>query len=377
MSSLCRFCSECFFEQFPLSKNPADCFICEGKFNSLDSMLEIAAKLLIDSKSPSFLVSSSIPKEFLVNEDHLFDQKFTNDSRSIKFFLNKVLSSRLRELTKLKTAKDSFCTVVFDFTALSVDLVFSDLFIFGRYKKHAPNISQSRWTCGDCEGSGCDTCNNLGKNYVSVEELIGNPSKALSNAREYSLHASGREDVDVTNSAGRAFVLELKNAQTPIFDLSLLEKRIALDGLVSVTNLLVVDRGFVEIVTESHFDKTYVADISFDRELTKEEFEKILSLNGTILHQRTPNRVKHRRSDLIRKRKIIDLKILSFSKNSAKIQVTAEAGTYIKELISSDEGRTSPSVSGVLNCASKCEKLEVTKIEDSFLDFVSKSRNAL
>lgn len=377
MFSLCNFCSECFFEQFPLSQAHSSCFVCEGKFNSIDSMVKIASKLLIESKTSSFLVSSSLPKEFLVNEDRLFDQKFNSDSRSIKFFLNKVLASRLRDLTKLKTAKNSLCTVVFDFTSLSVDLVFSDLFIFGRYKKHAPNISQSRWTCGDCDGAGCSLCNNLGKNYVSVEELIGNPSKALTTAKEYSLHASGREDVDVTNSAGRAFVLELKNAQNHSIDLSSLEKRIALDGLVSVSNLLVVDRGFVEIVTESHFDKTYIADISFNRDLTKDEFEKILSLNGQVLNQRTPHRVKHRRSDLIRKRKILDLKILSFSKNSAKIQITAEAGTYIKEFISSDEGRTSPSISGVLNSNSKCEKLEVTKIEDFFLDFVSKSRNAL
>ncbi len=377
MSSLCNFCSECFFEQFPLSKNPLDCFVCQGKFNSLDSMLKTAAKLLTDSNSDSFLVSSSLPKEFLVNEDHLFDQKFTSDSRSLKFFLNKVLATRLRDLTHIKTTRNPLCTVVFDFTNMSVDLVFSDLFIFGRYKKHAPNISQSRWTCGDCEGSGCSSCNNVGKNYVSVEELIGNPSKALSNATEYFLHASGREDVDVTNSAGRAFVLELKNAKNHSIDLLSLEKRIALDGLVSVSHLKIVDRGFIEIVTESHFDKTYIADISFDKDLTDDEIEKILSLIGSTLNQRTPHRVKHRRSDLVRKRKIIDLQLLSFSKNSAKLQITAEAGTYIKEFISSDEGRTSPSISELLKSKSKCEKLEVTKIDDSFLDFVSKSRNAL
>lgn len=374
---LCSICYECFFEQLPIAKNSSDCCVCEGRLNSFDSMIQKATELLTDSGCSSFLVSSIIPREFLVNEEKLFDQKLNRDSRSLKSFLNKFISQKLRSSTNLKTIKNPQCLIVLDFSTLAVILTSCDLFIFGRYKKHEANISQSRWTCNDCEGAGCEKCNNVGKNYVSVEELIGNPAKALSCAIEYSLHASGREDVDVTNSAGRAFVMELKEAKKHKIDLLDLEKRISEDGKISVSSLRFVDRGFVEIVTESHFDKTYIAQISFDKEITQVEFEKILSLNGKILDQRTPHRVKHRRSDLVRKRKVIDLQILDFSKNSAKIQITAEAGTYIKEFISGDEGRTIPSISSLLKLNAKCASLEVTKIDDFFLDFVSKSRNAL
>jgi len=43
--------------------------------------------------------------------------------------------------------------------------------------------------------------------------------------------------------------------------------------------------------------------------------------------------------------------------------VAAEAGTYIKELISSDEGRTEPSISGILDLEAECTVLDVIDIE--------------
>jgi len=45
------------------------------------------------------------------------------------------------------------------------------------------------------------------------------------------------------------------------------------------------------------------------------------------------------------------------------LKVTAEAGTYIKELVSSDEGRTQPSVAGLLDTEAEVELLDVTWIE--------------
>ena len=51
--------------------------------------------------------------------------------------------------------------------------------------------------------------------------------------------------------------------------------------------------------------------------------------------------------------------------------IKAEAGTYIKELISSDEKRTTPSFAEVLGFGAKCTKLNVSRIEDGFLDTVN------
>jgi tRNA pseudouridine synthase 10 len=62
------------------------------------------------------------------------------------------------------------------------------------------------------------------------------------------------------------------------------------------------------------------------------------------------------------------LRILGNEGNHATLLITAEAGTYIKELVSGDGGRTEPSITGVLGMKALCKKLEVTEIEDGFLD---------
>jgi len=45
------------------------------------------------------------------------------------------------------------------------------------------------------------------------------------------------------------------------------------------------------------------------------------------------------------------------------LEVEAEAGTYIKELISGDEGNTEPSLADVLGAEANCVQLDVTWIE--------------
>ena len=75
----------------------------------------------------------------------------------------------------------------------------------------------------------------------------------------------------------------------------------------------IVKRGFVEAVTESHLDKEYTAEVEFEKEVTEEELAKIAGLKGVVIEQQTPKRVMHRRADLVRKRKIVELKILNRS----------------------------------------------------------------
>ena len=81
---------------------------------------------------------------------------------------------------------------------------------------------------------------------------------------------------------------------------------------------------------------------------------KILALSGQQLAQRTPLRVLKRRADLTRMRSA-QLVVRQVEGNEMELDVRAESGTYIKELVHSDEGRTSPSVAGVLG--KKCEVL--------------------
>jgi len=84
----------------------------------------------------------------------------------------------------------------------------------------------------------------------------------------------------------------------------------------------------------------------------------IMSLEGTKLAQRTPDRVAHRRADLIRRRDVVTVNepvIETMQDGVIEVEFTlrCESGTYVKETIHGDNGRTQPSVASLLKA--KCE----------------------
>ncbi len=330
-------------------------------------LLDRAIAVLEAENVKSFSLSTKIDEKRLVEEEKVFDSHFIG-AKSVKATTNHDISVKLSKATgKTYDSAQGEVRVVIDYLKNDVSLEHDPIFIFGRYKKLEGGISQSRWGCRKCDGDGCFKCDYSGKNYESVEEAIAEPFKEATNAREYSLHASGREDVDAMNIAGRPFVIEIIEPKNRVLDLSEIAKKINEKQKIVVEDLQFVKRPKLELITESHFDKGYEADVEFSRDLTEEDANKINSLAGTILIQQTPTRVAHRRADLERKRKIIAIGVFSFDKNMAKVRVLAEAGTYIKELISGDKGRTKPSIAELLGCQAKCKQLTVTEIHDDYL----------
>lgn len=364
---LCKICNA--------TKNPAfesgECHVCRGKALETQRMVEDAVSLLSQEEIKSFSISSIIPKDWLIREEMGWDHSMGRKPASIKSIINGLIIDSLRKACKLPYRVDGDCRAIFDYSSGRVTIQRNELFVFGRYKKLVPGLSQSRWICQKCSGKGCKACGGRGKYYDSVEERIGKPMKRAANAGEYVMHASGREDVDATNSAGRAFVIMIKNPRIRDLDFEALSKEIEKSGEVSVSDLKIVSRGVVELVSESHLDKSYKAVVEFGKNLEKEELEKIKSLSGKTILQKTPKRVAHRRANLVRHRKIKEIKILEVDEmdKRAVIMITAEAGTYIKELISGDEGRTEPSIAGFLATSAVCKGLDVAKIDDGYLDF--------
>jgi tRNA pseudouridine synthase 10 len=80
------------------------------------------------------------------------------------------------------------------------------------------------------------------------------------------------------------------------------------------------------------------------------------------LEQQTPQRVAHRRADKIRKRKVISIENVQVEDNEIEFDVRCESGTYVKELVHSDEGRTNPSVAAVLETDCEVILLDVKDI---------------
>ncbi len=77
-----------------------------------------------------------------------------------------------------------------------------------------------------------------------------------------------------------------------------------------------------------------------------------------VLNQRTPIRVLHRRPDAIRKRTVSNFEVTPVSKDKQLVQdmdlfvlkMSTQAGTYVKEFIHGDFGRTTPNMRTILGC---------------------------
>ena len=92
-------------------------------------------------------------------------------------------------------------------------------------------------------------------------------------------------------------------------------------------------------------------------EFIKETIEK---LAGVKLFQRTPERVAHRRADLIRKRTVFEtskplIETMDDGVMEVEFTLRCESGTYVKETVHGDGGRTQPSLSSLIKA--KCDVL--------------------
>ena len=85
-------------------------------------------------------------------------------------------------------------------------------------------------------------------------------------------------------------------------------------------------------------------------------------LSNRTINQRTPLRVQHRRADLVRKKRTYGIKVLLHKKDVAVMEIEADSGLYIKELVSGNEGRTKPSLSELLEMNAWVEKLDVIEV---------------
>ena len=252
--------------------------------------------------------------------------------------------------------------ILVDGLTLRVDVDVRPVFLYSRYRKLSREIPQTRWPCRACRGraDGCESCEGTGLQYLhSVQDLIGEPLRIALNAEVTSFHGMGREDIDVRClGSGRPFVLEIKNPKIRETDLDKLVSAVneSADGKVEIDSLRWSKRGDVRKVKETRSEKTYTIRLKVD-DIPDENtvVKSILSLSGVVLEQETPKRVSHRRAAKTRKRRIVSISDVFVEGDEVQMTLRCEAGTYIKELVHSDEGRTVPSVSGALE--RECEVL--------------------
>lgn len=357
-------------EEFSLSTE-SPCAVCGDIFERIDDAVEAARSRIdaLDLEYSSILVGTRLPDEVVEGDEHI-NRKLGIQAEGIKKELNREIGKRLAgELGCRADFQNPDLVVMVDFRAgLKVWIQINPIFIEGRYRKLVRGIPQTKWPCRRCRGRGCEACNHTGKMYsTSVEELVSEPVLEASRGRDTRFHGSGREDVDVRMlGRGRPFVLEILEPRTRNLDLEALEDEInrRAAGMVEVSGLKFSSRNRkVEIKNTSRERyKVYRALVELEGPVGEDDLMKLETLK--VINQRTPLRVSHRRADKVRKRRVLDIKWNLKGEGCLELIIKGEGGLYIKELISGDHGRTSPSVSSVLGVAARCTALDVLEVGD-------------
>jgi len=141
-----------------------------------------------------------------------------------------------------------------------------------------------------------------------------------------------------------------------------LTKQINKSKKVEVFSLKISDMNTVRAIKSARHQKTYRALVKTSKIIKRSDLRKLIKLKGKI-KQRTPQRVSHRRPDLMRKRTVLSIKTKFKNSRSFELIVKTDAGLYVKELVSGDAGRTIPSVRSLLGVQSVVKALDVIKIE--------------
>ncbi len=356
--------------ELPAPASIQDCWLCEGISGDHSRMADMAVSKMSNWEYGTFLVGSKFDPEIVEKEETIWSQVSGEFSEPIKAEFNREVGKLILSKTgKVVEFNKPDIVAVIDTMYESVNLQISPLFIYGRYTKSIRGIPQTRWPCRECLGKGCDRCGQTGKMYqTSVEEIIGQHVMLYSGGKDHRFHGMGREDIDaLMKGRGRPFVIEIKEPEKREIPLEQIMKEIGNSNMgASATEMRISNNDEVVRVKNARPDKQYVISGMIEGEFSEEKLkEVVVSLGGKIIEQRTPTRVKHRRADKVRKRQIKEITLLGLSGNTISLAVTAEAGTYIKELVHGDDGRTQPSIAGELGVKVKIKELDVLDILDS------------
>ena len=349
------------------------CWVCLDIFKNLDYWADMAIEKLKGIEYETFLAGTKLSGLLSENEEILWEQAGTAYAEPLKGELNREIGKIIAQKTgKLTAFSNPDVMITFDIAQKDVKIDIRSIYIYGRYQKKIRGIPQTKWPCRDCGGRGCDKCGGTGKQYKeSVGELAGWPLWKAAESEDVVFHGAGREDIDALMlGTGRPFVLEAKAPLKRKIDLEQLEKDINAyaAGKVEVSKLSACGKDMVEKLKTEKARKTYRLKIRFEAPVTADSLTAVLKeLEGQEINQNTPNRVMHRRADLCRNRTVhaaeLEWAETEGAFEVALVKILCDGGLYVKELTSSDEGRTVPSIAGLLGIGAKVEELDVIHVD--------------
>eukprot|EP00727_Mastigamoeba_balamuthi_P012493 m51a1_g7867 hypothetical protein (597) ;mRNA; f:272922-274843 len=244
-----------------------------------------------------------------------------------------------------------------------VGFAHESVYVGGRYCKYSSNMSQSRYLNAE----------QRHRTPSSVEERVVDLLRAHFGADETRFSASGREDVDVRMlGEGRPFVVEMVNPRRALHsEADYAAYQAEINGAtrdVQVAHLQRVSPEQVATVKAGEETKTkqYRCLVWVSRPLGPRDLEPLAAARDLAVQQRTPLRVLQRRSLATRPKVVHSMRAELLSPHWLVLHLTTQAGTYVKEFVHGDLGRTRPSLGDLLACSADILQLDVTGVH---LDF--------
>jgi len=343
------------------------CPLCGNMFDLLPRFAEAVSDAIRAVESDNFLVGSKVDPAITAKEKEIVESFGLEKSEQIKTELNREIGKLSIPLIDREVEFTNPQVVAcVDTRFADVELDVKPIFIAGRYNKLSREIPQTIWPCRMCKGKGCPRCNGTGKMYqISVQEIIGDIALVMSGGHEHFFHGMGREDIDALMLGdGRPFVLEISSPKIREIDLKILAEEANRSDLAQFRDLHLVNREAVQRYKGADPDKIYRARVKSEGKVNKEKLNGVaLAFKDVRIDQRTPTRVEHRRADLVRNRGIRWVEAEPVDDYVFDLTLETESGTYIKEFVSGDGGRSKPNFSEYLGVPCVVLELDVLAIK--------------
>jgi tRNA pseudouridine synthase 10 len=356
-----------------------DCWVCEGLCATAEEWADRVAEATAGVDFETYQVGTRVPPLIEENDRLLrVDAGLDPDvGETFKSDFNREVGKRVGPLTDAEVDFERpDVLALLNLERGDVDLQINPAFVYGRYRKLERDVPQTEWPCRECGGSGkqlgdggevdCEHCGGSGYMYpTSVEEEVAPHVREAMAGEDAVFHGAGREDVDALMlGTGRPFVLEVKRPRERSPDIDALAEQINERDRVEVESLQLATHEMVERVKELDASKTYRATVQFADPVGGDALAAALDeLRGATVEQYTPQRVDHRRASTTRTRTVYDVDGDLESGREATVEIHGEGGLYVKELVGGDDGRTEPSLAGLLGVGAEVTALDVVRVE--------------
>ena len=348
---------------------PEDNFVKEFLRAELKGLLEVELSPLRYSSEGPLQITVKIAHASSIEECEMFVEQALpgaltprrNRGRrrtKTKVEMNLSLVKKALEETNLEEFEE-FLPMTTLHCSCQVEFLHRPLYIAGRYNKYSRTLPQTPWVV---EG--------VKKVETSIQELICDQLLRVIRATEMRFSASGREDVDVRMlGSGRPFLIEMINPRKVVVsEMELSQLQVSINSgtdAISVKQLKVVSKDASRLLKEGEEEKRkfYSALIWTRNEIAPEQLVFLSELKNLQIEQKTPIRVLHRRTLATRPRTIYSLQATFIDTHHFRLLLSTQAGTYIKEFVHGDFGRTQPNLRQLMKQEVDILLLDVDEVE--------------